>query len=374
MKYINVLVLFIIGVTAIFLLSQTIEKKKVTQKTPQTQNNNSISSPLVIAKNLDTPWGIAFLPDNSMLITERPGRVQYVDKNGNIEFVATIKNAKEAGEGGLLGIALHPKFSENNYIYLYYTYNANGDDTLNRVVRMTYKNNKLSEEKIIVDKIPGASNHNGGRIKFGPDNFLYITTGDAQNPSQAQKIDNLAGKILRVTDEGEIIPGNPFKNLVYSYGHRNPQGLAWDSNSQLWETEHGPSGGSFGTGNDEINKIEAGKNYGWPKIQGDETSPGMVTPKKNSGATTTWAPAGTAFFNNSLFFAGLRGQALFEAVIENNQIVSLKEHFKGTYGRIRDVILGADNMLYITTSNRDGRGNPDNTDDRIIRINPSTIN
>lgn len=367
MKYINLVVLFIVGTAVILLLSQTIEKNKVTEEVPQTQNNNSTSSPLVVAQNLDTPWAITFLPDKGMLFTERPGRVQYIDKNGNIVLVATIQSVKEIGEGGLLGIVTHPKFSSNNFIYLYYTYSSNGNDTLNRVVRMTYKNNKLSDEKIIVDKIPGASNHNGGRIKFGPDNYLYITTGDAQNPSQAQKTDTLAGKILRVTDEGKKVSGNPFDNLVYSYGHRNPQGIAWDSNGNLWETEHGQSA------TDEINLIESGKNYGWPTIRGKQTKNGLTSPVTQSGSDT-WAPSGAAFVGNSLFFASLRGQALFEAVIENNQVVSIKERFKGTYGRIRDVVLGPDNMLYITTSNRDGRGNPENTDDRIIKINKTTAN
>lgn len=365
MKFINIIALFLIGVVTIFLLNQNTNNKKVTKQTSQTQNSATLSS--VVAKNLDTPWGIAFLSDNSMLVTERPGRVQHIDKNGNIELVATIQNVREIGEGGLLGITVHPDFSSNNYIYFYYTYRSSGNDTLNRVVRMTYKDKKLSDEQIIVDKIPGAQNHNGGRIKFGSDGNLYITTGDAENPSQAQRTDTLGGKILRVNDEGKEASGNPFNNLVYSYGHRNPQGIAWDDKGNLWETEHGRS---LPTGFDELNLIELGKNYGWPQIQGDETRPGMVTPKKNSGATTTWAPSGAAFFENSLFFGGLRGTALYEAVIENGQVINLKEHFKGTYGRIRDVVLGPDNMLYITTSNRDGRGNPENTDDRIIKINP----
>lgn len=192
---------------------------------------NDAPETIVIAENLDTPWAVTFLPDppggeasKSMLVTERPGRVRLVDGNGNLqsEPVATLNQVKEIGEGGLLGIAAHPNFSTNNYVYLYYTYSGNGGNTLNRVVRMTLKDRQLTDEQIIVDSIPGASNHNGGRIKFGPDGFLYITTGDAQNPSQAQDTNSLAGKILRVTDEGKPVPGNPFNNLVYSYGHRNP--------------------------------------------------------------------------------------------------------------------------------------------------------
>ncbi|KKQ84509.1 MAG: Quinoprotein glucose dehydrogenase [Candidatus Daviesbacteria bacterium GW2011_GWF2_38_7] len=320
-----------------------------------------------IAQNLDTPWSLVFLPDKSMLVTERVGRVRIIDAGGNLqsEPVAVIEKAKEIGEGGLLGIALHPAFSDNNSVYLYYTYSAEGENTKNRVVQMTYRDKKLSDEKIIVDNISGASNHNGGRIKFGPDGFLYITTGDAQNPSQAQDKASLAGKILRVPDQGNPAPDNPFGNLVYSYGHRNPQGITWDASGQLWETEHGPST------KDEINRIEKGKNYGWPDITGDETKQGMETPVLNSG-TNTWAPSGTVFFRNSVFFAGLRGQALFEAKTEGGNM-SPEEHFKGEFGRIRDVILGPDNMFYIATSNQDGRGLPKDTDDRIIKLNPQKL-
>ena len=321
-------------------------------------------------------------------MTERKGTVRLVDSQGNLkpQPIAILNQVKEFGEGGLLGITLHPQFSSNNYLYLYYTYQGDGNNTLNRVVRMAYKNGQLSDEQIIVDAIPGASNHNGGRIKFGPDNYLYITTGDAENPSHAQDKNSLAGKILRLTDEGKPAPGNPFterggpfQNLenplfaIYTIGHRNPQGIAWDKDGNLWETEHGPSGGSLGTGNDEVNLIEYGKNYGWPVIQGDQIKEGMVTPVKNSTPSVVWAPGGAAVNGNSLFFSGLKGQALYEAVIQNNQIIELKEHFKGKYGRIREVILGPDNMLYITTSNNDGRGKPNSGDDKIIKLNPQKL-
>lgn len=336
---------------------------------PSQPSVNVISDVLVVAENLNTPWGIAFLPDKSILLTERPGRIRLIDNRGRPQpqAVAVIDNVREIGEGGLLGITLHPDFSSNNYVYLYYTYSNSGGNTLNRVVRMTYQDKQLKDEKIIVDQIPGSSNHNGGRIKFGPDGYLYITTGDAENPSQAQDTNTLGGKILRVTDDGTVPLDNPFNNLVYSYGHRNSQGIAWDDRGRLWSTEHGRSGVSSGF--DELNLIEKGKNYGWPVIQGDETGNGMQTPILHSGSSTTWAPAGAAFFNNSLFFGGLRGQTLYEAVINGDKI-TLKEHFKGEYGRIRDVVLGPDNLLYITTSNRDGRGDPVSSDDRIIRVNP----
>src|SRR3990167_11143552 len=168
----------------------------------------------VIASNLDTPWAIAFLPDNSMLVTERPGRVRLINDQGVLENepVVILSKVREIGEGGLLGMAIHPDFSEYNFVYFYYTYAQTGSNTFNRVVRMIYRNGQLTDEKVIVDRIPGASNHNGGRIKFGPDNNLYIGTGDAQEPSRAQDKSSLAGKILRVTAEGRSAPGNPFNN------------------------------------------------------------------------------------------------------------------------------------------------------------------
>lgn len=348
--------------------------KSSTGQTPKGAISPSdIAVTTVITQNLEVPWAIAFLPDNRMLVTERPGRVRIVNINGtpNQALAAIINvNVQSDGEGGLLGIVLHPNFSQNHYVFFYYTYKSEGNQTLNRVVRMKFENDKLTNEQIIVDKIPGAIYHNGGRIKFGPDGYLYITTGDARNSSQAQDTNSLAGKILRVTDEGKKVSGNPFNNLVYSYGHRNPQGIAWNNSGQLWETEHGRSNP---TGFDEVNLIQSGKNYGWEIIQGSETNVGLETPKRNSGATTTWAPSGAAFVGNSFFFAGLKGATLYEAVIENSQVVRFKEHLVGEYGRLREVVVGPDGMLYITTSNKDGRGTPASGDDKIIRVNPQKL-
>lgn len=343
------------------------------------ENGEDTPAVSIIAENFDTPWGIAFLPspaaggpDKSMLVTERQGTVKLVDASDNnkVSEIAKIESAREIGEGGLLGIAIHPDFESNNYVYLYYTYDAEGSNTRNRVTRMTYADNSLTDEKIIVDNIPGASNHNGGRIKFGPDKFLYIATGDSQEPSLAQDRNSLAGKILRVTDEGRPAPGNPFNNAVYSYGHRNVQGITWDKDGDMWQTEHGRSAP---TGLDEVNFIEAGKNYGWPDIQGDEKQAEMIAPVRNSGAFSTWAPASAAFIGDSLFFSGLRGETLYEAVTQNGQVTDFKEHFKNEFGRLREVIAGPDGMLYITTSNQDGRGTPGDGDDKILRINPQKL-
>ncbi len=375
-----VLILAVIFLISNFLkTNQTSDRQDSIPRTLETRSRSSEDVPQVsiIQENLNIPWALAFLPDGRLAVTERPGRVLIIDENGQVLEIANI-NVHTVSESGLHGIAVDPNFDSNNYIYLYYTYSDEGNNTLNRVVRYRLEGNNLREDKsstklvldkIIVDRIPGASNHDGGRIKFGPDGFLYITTGDAQQPSLAQDRNSLAGKILRVDRDGDPAPGNPFGTRIYSYGHRNSQGIAWQGN-KLWEIEHGSSA------TDELNLIEPGKNYGWPEVRGDQTKTGMVSPINQSG-NQTWAPGGAAFLlpagrqgNGSIFFAGLRGSALYEYKISEGRLV---EHFKNKYGRIREVIIGPDNMLYVTTSNRDGRGNPRTGDDKILRINPSKL-
>ncbi len=354
--------------SSIFQRQKAIQQiKKGPLTLPSGQNVENISLLSVVAKNLEVPWALAFLPDGQILVTERPGRVRLIDQDGNLRSdpVSEIKAVKTIGESGLHGIAIHPNFQSNSFVYLYYTYGESDNQTLNRVSRFTYTKESFTDEKVIVDNIPGARFHDGGRIKFGPDGHLYITTGDALEPSQSQDINSLAGKILRVTEDGNSLSDNPFGNLVYSYGHRNPQGITWDSQNRLWETEHGQSA------TDELNLIEPGKNYGWPTIRGDETQEGLAIPIKHSGSDT-WAPAGAAYLEGSIYFAGLRGQTLYEAKI-NNGTVTLVEHLKNQLGRLREVVVGPDNMLYVTTSNRDGRGIPAGDDDQIIRVNPTKL-
>jgi glucose/arabinose dehydrogenase len=353
-------------------VSPPVATNSVSNNTPS-QNTEDIPTETIIAENLDTPWALALLPDGKLLVTERFGRVTIIDPTGKDKpvVVGSIANVKEAGEGGLLGVAMHPDFSSNRYVYFYYTYSAIGNDTLNRVIRMELNGRTLENERTIVDRIPGASNHNGGRITFGPDKRLYIGTGDAQNPTQAQVTSTLGGKILRITDQGQTPADNPFNNPVYSYGHRNVQGLAWDDAGTLWATEHGRSG--IASGLDELNVIVSGSNYGWPEIEGDETQSGMVPPAYNSGSSDTWAPSGAAFTNGSVYFSGLRGRALYQAVVSNGRVTDFKEHLTGKYGRIREVIATPDGMLYITTSNMDGRGSPQTGDDKIIRVNPEKL-
>lgn len=304
-------------------------------------------------------WALDFLPDGRMIFTERAGAVNLVESGGQIKEVLKVA-VHATSESGLHGVAVDPSFNDNRFVYLYYTYRSDGASTRNRVSRYILDDGALTDEKIIVDGIPGASTHDGGRLKFGPDSFLYITTGDAQEPSLSQDRSSLAGKILRVTREGEPAPGNPFGTRVYSYGHRNPQGITWDNQGRMWASEHGPSA------RDELNVIEAGANYGWPVITGTETRDGMRSPILQSGQST-WAPAGVAYFSGSIFFAGLRGSALYEYTIASG---TLTTHLKDRLGRIRDVIVGPDGFLYVATSNRDGRGLPTAEDDRILKINP----
>jgi glucose/arabinose dehydrogenase len=335
--------------------------------------NNSEDLPLIttITDGLEVPWDIEFLPDGSLLVTERAGRIVKVNpQTGDKNTILTLSSVKQIGEGGLHGITLHPDFENNNYVYVYYTYEGNGTNTVNKVSRFTYSDSSLSNEVVLLDEIPGASNHDGGALSFGPDNLLYVATGDAQEPSFAQNQNSLAGKILRLKDDGTAAADNPFNNRTYSYGHRNSQGICWNSQGQLYSTEHGPSGA--GSGYDELNLIQAGKNYGWPTIQGDQTQNGMQSPLLQSGNSDTWAPASAACINDSVFFGGLRGNALYEAVIKGDG-VELKTHLKGELGRIRAVTIGPDSMIYISTSNRDGRGVPRGSDDKILRINPSKL-
>ena len=341
-------------ISVFFYRDQTILQEGV-----KINENNSFE---IVSDNLQIPWEIVFLPEGDLLVTERPGTLKRIGMEG---LVYAIDGVEHVGEGGLLGMALHPRFSENHWLYLYLT-TRSGDSLTNRVERYRFAEDHLSEKKVIIENIPGAANHDGGRIAFGSDGYLYITTGDAGNSNLAQNINSLAGKILRLNDSGLIPSDNPFGNAVWSYGHRNPQGLAWDDKGRLWTTEHGRSG--ILSGYDELNIIEAGKNYGWPRIQGPETKLGMVSPVIQSGADETWAPAGAAFRDGSIFFSGLRGESLYEAKITDGK-VELKAHFRRKFGRIRAVVLGPDDYLYITTSNTDGRGKPHSNDDKIIRIN-----
>lgn len=324
--------------------------------------------PVIIAENLRIPWDIAFLPSGDLLVTERSGRVLKIGTQ--TKLIAEISGVKHIGEGGLLGMALHPDFLVNNYVYLYSTTQDN-TGIANRVERYTLSGETLTDRKNILDGIKGSSNHDGGRIQFGPDGYVYITTGDAENPTSAQDKNSLNGKILRIKDDGTIPEDNPFGNAVYSLGHRNPQGLAWDSSGRLWQIEHGPSG--LQTGYDEVNLIQKGGNYGWPILKGDQKQSGYSAPILHSGTSDTWAPAGLTQYNGSLYFSGLRGESIYKAQIVSDTKLDLSAHFTSEFGRIRTIVVGPDGYFYITTSNTDGRGQKKERDDKIIRIHPMSL-
>ncbi len=329
---------------------------------PDTETGE-ISNPEIIAEDLNIPWSVAFLPDGTLLATERPGTLVRINSTrSRIE----IDGVHHYGEGGLMGLALHPDFESNSKIYLYFTTREN-NRVINRIESYTLTENQVSNRQIILDNIPGSVNHDGGQIAFGPDGKLYITTGDADSPNLAQDTNSLAGKILRLNDDGTIPENNPFNNAIYSYGHRNPQGLAWDNSERLWSSEHGPSGSQ--TGNDEINLIRSGANYGWPTIKGTQAQSGMETPILESGRNETWAPASLAYHDGYLYFGGLRGETLYRAEISSDRLSNLERLFSGEYGRIR-AVTSHNNGIYFSTSNRDGRGRPDQTDDKIIRWVP----
>ena len=336
-----------------------------------------------VVSNLEVPWSIVFTPDGRMLFTERPGRVR-VFENGRLrpEPLAVISDVEPTGESGLMGMTLHPQFSQNHLLYLAYAYRSSSDERV-RVVRFRETGTSLTDRKLIIEDIPAAQFHAGTRLRFGPDSKLYVTTGDATTREIAQRLDSLGGKILRLNDDGSVPPDNPFvgqqnaRPEIWTYGHRNPQGIDWQPGTNLlFETEHGPSGFDGPGGGDELNIVEKGKNYGWPVIHHRATKEGMESPLLEY--TPACAPASGTFYRGSAlqqfkgnyFFGCLAGQGLQRVVLDGRRVVSQERLLERQYGRIRDVTEGPDGALYFSTSNRDGRGNPSRDDDRIMRLVP----
>ena len=350
-EYVVIAIIILIIVLFIFIKNQINQEDSENSNIIIESYNQQVSNfnLEVFVDNLETPWAIDFLSDGRMIITERSGKVSIID-NKQVEIIGEIDVSK-VQESGLHGIAVDP---DSNYIYLYYTHESG-----NRISRFTL-DKKLNEEFILIDNIPSARFHDGGRLKFGPDGKLYATTGDATDPSSAQDINSLAGKILRMNKDGSIPKDNPFGNYVYSYGHRNPQGIDWNSKGDLFSSEHGP------TRNDEINFIRKGKNYGWPNVECDKISYKYINPIR-CFSEFTLAPSGIALYNNDLYVVGLRGTQLRKLTLNEDYEVIKEEVVFDDKGRIRDVVIH-DDYLYVATSNRDGRGIPRINDDKIIRI------
>ena len=339
------------------------------------------------ASGLEVPWAFAWLPNGDMLVTERPGRVRIIEKGKlRSEPVFTVPDVEPSSESGLMDITVHPDFAKNAYVYLAYSYNKDGKQV--KVVRYTIKDNKFVENKVIVDHVPGAPNHSGMRCRFGPDGKLYVTTGDSTDWNLAQKTDSLAGKTLRLNDDGTVPKDNPFvgkdnfRPEIWTLGNRNAQGLAFQPGSGLvFETEHGPSGfEGKGGGGDEVNILEAGKNYGWPGVHHTQTKEGIIAPLLEYSPAC--APASAMFYNGSVFpsfkgnffFGCLRGSRIIRVVLDGRKVVSQENLLEGSHGRIREMAEGPDGYIYFSTSNRDGRGSPAKDDDRIMRLVPEGQN
>jgi glucose/arabinose dehydrogenase len=315
----------------------------------------------VVAAGLAVPWGIDFLPDGTALVTERDSRrVLAVSPEGDVRQVGEVEQAQPEGEGGLLGLAVDPA-SDGRDVYVYAT---TAED--NRVLRAELVDGRLGEAEVVLDGIPKGFIHDGGRLAFGPDGHLYVSTGETGVRELAQDPDSLAGKILRITTDGDPAPGNPDPSSpVWSLGHRNVQGLAFDDEGRLWASEFGDS--TY----DEVNLIEPGANYGWPEAEGRSIEESFTNPRV-VWATSEASPSGLAFLDGHLWMAGLGGVRLWRVDVTDGDASDPADFFVGEYGRLRTVVTAPAGRLWVTTSNRDGRGAPSDSDDRILVLDPGT--
>lgn len=349
-----------------------------------TLEDSATSTPIQVeefARGLDIPWSMVWTSPTRILVSERTGNIRIIENSVLREKpLHTFSDISTGGEEGLMSLAVHPQYATNKFLYASYAY-GRGQEMFVRVVRFRDDGSRLSNQTTIVDAIPAAQYHAGSRIAFGPDSMLYITTGDATDRKLAQDVTSLAGKILRVHDDGAIPSDNPFpKNPIWSIGHRNPQGIAWHPESQqLYETEHGPSLFDGPAGGDEVNRIVRAGNYGWPLVSHEDKQEGTIaplllyTPAEAPGSGMFYS--GTLFeqFKNNFFFGALKGEGLIRVVFDAkdpDKVWGFEKLFGGEYGRIRDVAQGPDGFIYFSTSNRDGRGDVREGDDKIYRIVP----
>jgi glucose/arabinose dehydrogenase len=314
------------------------------------------------ATGLAVPWGLDFLPDGRAVVTERDTRqVLLVDPDtSEVEVVGTLSAAAPQGEAGLLGVAVSPDFDRDRSLYFYLTTTED-----NRIIRVGLdEGDRLGEPEVLLAGIPNGFIHDGGRLAFGPDGYLYASTGETGERELAQDRGSLGGKILRITTDGDPAPGNPDpESPIWSLGHRNVQGLAFDDQDRLWASEFGES--TY----DELNLIEPGGNYGWPEAEGRDGSSSFVNPRV-VWSTDEASPSGLAFSEGNLWLAALRGTRLWRIEVDAGDVGRVRDFFVGDYGRLRTVAVAPDGLLWVTTSNRDGRGEPAATDDRILVVDP----
>ena len=335
----------------------------------------------VVTSGLDTPWDLVWGPWNTIWVSERGGRISRVNpSNGRRTTAGQVSGVYESGEGGLMGIALHPDFDREPWLYAMHTYRS-PDGTRNRLVRLRWNGSTLAQQEVLIDDIPGAGNHNGARIVVGRDRLLYITTGDAGDASDAQDSTSLGGKVLRLDLNGRIPDGNPMRTPIWSWGHRNGQGLVvHPTTGTIYETEHGSGD------NDELNVIRRAGNYGWPNVRGvcdDSQEVSFCREHSVVQPLTTWTPtvaiSGADFYmsdrslelRGALLATSLNGRTLWRIrIADDGRVMDRSPILAGVYGRLRDVMVAPNGDIYICTSNRDGRGSPADGDDRIIRLTP----